>query len=153
MLPIEESMQKSIDRAARAANIANVDLLPSRKEINWPSIEKLINGLNPDGYLAYRAGSTVIHTQWYDIFSNHLQIQKNGNFLPNLKEPLIRPQPIYGAAVRHIVTFEKLLDKIYPELKESFDPYLITLKDKLWEVYNLHGMYLERKWRQVDSSK
>lgn len=144
-LPVEESMMRSIDSTARAAGIEDLTQIPSRKEIGWPNAELLIAQISSELYLSYRAGSSVIHTQWHDLLSNHLIQLSNGTFEPDFDDPPVRPQPLYGAGLILILVLREYLTKTYPEALEQFEEKLNDLHERFIRVVQLHDTFQNKK--------
>lgn len=142
-LPIENSMMKSISETAISAGIKDLSTLPARKNINWPNAETLISDMSQDIYLSYRSGSAVIHTQWADIFKNHLNQTEEGVFEINFDKVRVRPQPLYGAGIFIIISLEKYLLTKRPDALDVFKDRLSNLSGRIFRLVKLHGIYLD----------
>jgi hypothetical protein len=142
-LKIEESMLRSVQKAAKAAGYENISKLPSRKKINWPNVETLIAQLDKDLYLSYRSGSGIIHTQWDDLLRHHLIPRGDDTFEPRYEERLTRPQPLYGAALLLVRELKKYIKKMRPKAEDKLFPLLDDLLGRTVKVAGMHSVYLD----------
>jgi hypothetical protein len=144
-LPIEASMTRSLQNTTASAGIGDASTVPGKKRIGWPSAETLVNELGGDVYLAYRGGSSVLHSQWADLMRNHLVRTEDGHFTPNFDEPAPRPQPLYAGATLLIITIDRYLTKVRPEALELFRTHLSSLEERLQQVAQMHGAWLDAR--------
>ncbi len=144
-LPIEASMTRSIQNTTVSAGIDDASTVPGKKQIGWPSAETLVNDLGDDVYLAYRGGSSVLHSQWADLIRNHLARTKDERFVPNFDEPAPRPQPLYAGATLLVITIDSYLTKMRPEAVELFRTRLSGLEERLQRIAQMHGAWLDAR--------
>jgi hypothetical protein len=142
-LPIEASMTRSIQNTTASAGIDDAGSVPGKKRIGWPSAETLVNGLGGDVYLAYRGGSSVLHSQWADLIRNHLVRTEDGHFVPSFDEPAPRPQPLYAGATLLAITIDRYLTKMRPDALELFRMHLSSLEERLQRLVQMHGAWLD----------
>jgi hypothetical protein len=117
--------------------------VPGRKHIGWPNSETLINNLGDNSYLAYRTGSSALHSQWADLIRNHLARTDDDHFEPNFDELPPRPQPLYAGAVLLARTMNIYLAKVRPEALEPFRAHLDGLEGRLDRLVQMHGAWLD----------
>jgi hypothetical protein len=144
-LPIEASMTRSLQNTTASAGIDDASTVPGKKRIGWPSAETLVNGLGGDVYLAYRGGSSVLHSQWADLIRNHLVPTEDGHFEPNFDEPAARPQPLYAGATLLVMTIDHYLTMMRPDALELFRTHLSSLDERLQRVAQMHGAWLDAR--------
>jgi hypothetical protein len=144
-LPIEASMTRSIRNTTASAGIDDASSVPGKKRIGWPSAETLVNGLGGDFYLAYRGGSSVLHSQWADLIRNHLVRTTGGHFVPSFDEPAPRPQPLYAGATLLVITIDRYLTRMHTEALELFRAHLSGLEERLHRLVQLHGAWLDAR--------
>jgi len=145
VLEIEQSMMRSIQAAALAAGVNDVDSIPGRRHIAWPKAETLVRGLGPNFYLAYRSGSSVIHTQWIDLLRNHLVQMEDGRFTPRFADLPPSPQPLYAGALVLTRSTRTYLAKRQPEALGAFVPRLDDLDERIERVFRAHGQWLDAR--------
>jgi hypothetical protein len=104
-LPIEVSMQASVERAFSRAGLKVTDV--EWKERNWAGntfakAEKVSKSGEADmvGWyeFAFRPTSHAVHGTWHDLESHHLR-EENGQLLPELQYTSSQPQMIDGPSV------------------------------------------------------
>jgi hypothetical protein len=144
-LPIEASMTRSIENTAASAGIDDASSVPGKKQIGWPSGETLVNNLGGDFYLAYRTGSSVLHSQWADLIRNHLVRAEDGHFEPRFDEPAPRPQPLYAGATLLVITMDQYLAKMRPDAVGLFRLHLGGLEERLQQLVQMHGAWLDAR--------
>lgn len=140
---IETSMLKSIERTAKRAGIDDLSSLPSRSSINWPKFEQLIVDLNSDLYLAYRTGSTVVHSEWNDLLRNHLLVDDQGKYEINFENVDVRPQPIYASGLLAVTTIQKFIATKKPDAIDVFEERLISLQERFSRILQMHSQFLD----------
>jgi hypothetical protein len=144
-LPIEASMTRSIENTAASAGVDDASSVPGKKQIRWPSGETLVNNLGGDFYLAYRTGSSVLHSQWADLIRNHLIRREDGHFEPQFDEPAPRPQPLYAGATLLVITMSRYLSEMRPDALELFRTHLNSLEERLHKLVQMHGVWLDAR--------
>lgn len=101
ILPIEDRMKKSIDRAFRSVQIEPSDL-PEKRERDWGGknlYEKAKAVGLAKAYLGMFAGASQnVHGAWGDLYTHHLDVPSEGHFIPNLEWNRPRPQLLYSIA-------------------------------------------------------
>ncbi|MBB4257305.1 DUF5677 domain-containing protein [Bradyrhizobium sp. CIR3A] len=150
VLPIEDRMLSSLERAERAAGIPLDDVKTSDKRPwgNKNLFEKAKDVGLSDAYSAFFGGpSHNVHGNWQEIYSNHLSWHEPTNsFTPNMKWRRPRPQMVTSLA---LVIAETL--KLYfgfiggDEISAHFSPKLDDLQDRVLALVAAHEAYLARK--------
>ena len=91
--PIEDRMQRSIDRMFRSSGVA-IEELPAKRERDWGGknlYEKAKAVGLADAYLGMFAGASQnVHGAWGDLYTHHLDTEGGGRFTPNIKWGLPR---------------------------------------------------------------
>lgn len=138
---IEERMQRSIDRTAKAAGIDPAKV-PRRREVGWPSVEERMKLLGPTSYSAYRMGSAALHGTWHDLYRNYLEEVDNG-FLPRFELPAPRPQALLVSAALITEAGRAYVTRRGEEELRAFEPSLVDLLDRLTQVDEVHERLLQ----------
>ncbi len=141
--PIEERMIRSIRRSAAAAEV-DLDDLPSRKSIGWPTAERRIELLGPQAYVAYRSGSGAVHGGWHDLYARHLTTV-DGGFVPDATPGPARPQPLLMTGVLLAEISAAYLRLRPAEELVFFESRLTDLLERLKRVDELHETWLQRR--------
>jgi hypothetical protein len=136
-LPIEVGMKRSIDNTTAAAGLDGLD--SATRAAGWPSAEKLIGDLGSDVYLAYRAGSSVVHSQWADLMRNHLVRSSDSHFELRLEDLPPKPQPLYAGAALIVRTMGHYLAKERSAAVELFGDRLSSLEQRIERLAQMHG--------------
>jgi hypothetical protein len=89
-LPIEQRMQRSIERMAQAAG-TTFESVPGKAKCGWPSTEERLLGLSAVGYLPFRTGSSAIHSSWAALLQRDLGEVKGGFVLDPTSYADVRP--------------------------------------------------------------
>jgi hypothetical protein len=155
ILPIEDRILQSVERAARGAGVEldNINLKDKRPWGGKNVFEKTRDvGLEQMYSAAFGGGSHSIHGNWQDIYANHLEWDEGRNdFTPKLKWRWPRPQVITSFA---LVINETV--KIYlqfmggDELSDHFDPLLDDLHARVFELIHAHEKYLSgKRWPNI----
>jgi Family of unknown function (DUF5677) len=144
-LPIVASMTRSIHKTTAAAGVDDPSTVPGKKRIGWPSAETLVKDIGGDIYLAYRTGSSVLHSQWSDIYRNHVVHTENGYFEPNFEESVSSPQPLYAGATLLLIAVKRYLTKMRPESVWVFAARLDTMEARLRQLSQMYSA-----WREAD---
>lgn len=140
--PIEERMQRSIDRTGRAGGVDPANL-PSRRQVGWPLVEERLKLLGPTAYGAYRMGSAALHGSWHDLYRNHLE-EVDGGLLPRFGLPSPRPQPLLTAALLIVEATQTYLSHRGELECNAFDSSLVDLLNRLKRVDQIHEELLQR---------
>ncbi|HVF11967.1 MAG TPA: DUF5677 domain-containing protein [Actinomycetota bacterium] len=143
--PIETRMMESIHRTATAANIADVEAIPGRGAIGWPSIEIRLARLGAQTYGAYRMGSHAIHGTWSDLYFNHLQLREDGTFDPDGGHSTPRPQPLTMSTLLITWIVEKYVARRGGVVGEEIIPRLRDLKDRVLRLDILHERFVQAR--------
>jgi hypothetical protein len=149
VLPIEERILKSVDRAARIAGIAldNVDL-KDRAPWGGKGLRQKAAAVGFERpYLAVFGGmSHNVHGSWQDLYQFHLETDEQGAFTPKLDWGRPRPQPLLALghlalyAVSDFLTFIGG-DAAMDQLREKFR----DLAARISSVDEAHERYLSGK--------
>lgn len=154
ILPIEDRMIKSIDRAFSNAGL-NPEELDGPNVRNWGGknlYEKASDLGMGEGYLAAFSGpSHSIHGAWGDIYSHCLQTEGDGLFLPKISWGYPRPQLLSALANLSLFAVDDYFGFIGgPELQEAAREYLNDLTVRLRALDQAHESYLAPKeWPNV----
>ncbi len=153
LLPIEERMQKSIQRAFDASGITldDVDLKNKSPWGNQNLYEKA-KAVELDAlYLAAFGGTSHgIHGAWEDIYGNHLNWDGK-RFTPNLSWGTPRPQLLLSLCPVIIETVLSYFRFVSEGLAEHlFRERLEDLVSRIWSVNSAHEAYLSGKtWPEI----
>ncbi|MBY3179306.1 hypothetical protein HFO27_32700 [Rhizobium leguminosarum] len=153
LLPIEERMQKSIERAFSAAGLS-IDAIDSKRKSPWGNrnlFEKAqAVGLDALYLSAFGGTSHGIHGAWEDIYGNHLHWD-GSRFTPNIEWSMPRPQlflalcPVIAETV--FIYFEFIVDDLAHDM---FAEPLQNLLDRFASVSAAHEAYLAGKsWPNI----
>lgn len=149
ILPIEDRMLQSIERAAKSAQIEldDIDLKDKRPWGGKNTFDKARDVDLEELYLAaFGGGSHSIHGNWQEIYANHVEWDGIADFKPKLNWRTPRPQMVTTLA---LVINETL--KIYfqfigeDELSDHFAPLLDDLRSRVFELIDAHEQYLSAK--------
>lgn len=152
--PIEDRMQRSIERLFKSSGVA-LDELPTKKERDWGGknlYEKAQTvGLN-QAYLGMFAGAShYVHGAWGDLYGHHLNTEGDGRFTPNIEWSRPRPQVLYSVALLSLDTAEHFALFIGgQEVADYLVPPLQDLRDRLIMADEAHESYLAGKsWPEI----
>jgi hypothetical protein len=154
ILPIEDRMMKSIDRAYARAGLGPDDFDGPAKR-NWGGknlYEKASDLGMADVYLgAFSGPSQSVHGAWGDIYSHCLLTEGDGLFSPNIEWGYPRPQLITALAKLSIFAIDDYFGFIgSPELQEAVQEHLNDLEARLSALDQGHESYLAPKeWPSV----
>lgn len=154
ILPIEDRMMKSIDRAFSSAGLSPEDF-DGPTERNWGGknlYEKASDLGMGDVYLAAFSGpSHSIHGAWGDIYSHCLHTEGDGLFSPKISWGYPRPQLISALANLSIFAVDDYFGFIGGlELQEAVREHLTDLTLRLHALDQAHESYLAPKeWPNV----
>jgi hypothetical protein len=154
ILPIEDRMMKSIDRAYASAGLGPKDL-DGYTERNWGGknlYEKADDLGMGDVYLgAFSGPSQSVHGSWGDIYSHCLQTDGDEMFSPNIEWGYPRPQIITALARLSLFAIDDYFGFIgSPELQEAVREHLSDLGVRLDALDHGHENYLAPKvWPSV----
>ena len=149
ILPIEDRMLKSIDRAFASAGLDLSDL-QGYKGRNWGGrniFEKADDLGMADAYLGAFAGpSQAVHGAWGDIYSHCLKTDGDELFLPNIEWVYPRPQLITAAANLSLFAVDDYFGFIAnSDLQEAVQEHLSDLSVRLNSFSQEHEGYLASK--------
>ncbi|WP_410613964.1 DUF5677 domain-containing protein [Amycolatopsis sp. lyj-109] len=141
--PIEKRMKRSIEATAKAAGIDDVTSLPGRSKIGFPSIERRVELLGLDAYIAYRMGSVETHGDWHDLFRNHLNYD-DGAFSPKVKSMHVRPQvPLMLTILPLTLVVSRISDLVDDaDVSDFIRPKLEDTLRRAREIDRLHEEFL-----------
>ncbi|MDI3567110.1 DUF5677 domain-containing protein [Bradyrhizobium sp. Arg816] len=150
VLPIEDRMLNSIERAERVAGIPLDHVNPSDKRPwgNKNLFEKAKDVGLADAYSGFFGGpSHNIHGNWHEIYSNHLDWNEATNsFTPKMAWKRPRPQTVTSLALVVADTLKIYFEFIGgDELSSHFEPKLDDLQNRVFSLVDAHEAYLARK--------
>jgi hypothetical protein len=97
-LPIEQRMRRSMERMASAAGI-DLDSIPAKKHVGWPSAEERLKALSPTAYPSYRGGSSALHAGWTVLLLQDITDVEGGFSLDNQIGPRVQPMTAAGQII------------------------------------------------------
>lgn len=143
-LPIEERMLRSIIATADAAGV-ELEAVPSRNNINWPSVYDRMRALGlVDLYVLFRLGSNAVHGGWSELYLHHLTDAGPGRFRPYFEHLTPRPEPLSACGIVTLVALNEYLDDPDSARGELFGPRFDDLRDRLIQFEQVHEEFLER---------
>lgn len=154
ILPIEDRMMKSIDRAFASAGLDPNDLNGYR-ERNWGGrnlYEKADDLGMGDAYLgAFSGPSQAVHGAWGDIYSHCLQTDGDELFSPNTEWGYPRPQLITASANLSLFAIDDYFGFVGgPDFQEAVQEHLSDLAARLSAFDQAHEGYLAPKeWPRI----
>lgn len=154
ILPIEDRMMKSIDRAFASAGLGPSDL-NGYKERNWGGrnlYEKADDLGMGDAYLgAFSGPSQAVHGAWGDISSHCLQTDGDELFSPNIEWGYPRPQLLTASANLSLFAVGDYFGFVGgPDLQEAVHEHLSDLATRLNAFDEAHEGYLAPKeWPRI----
>jgi hypothetical protein len=150
VLPIEDRMLNSIERAEKAAGVS-LDAIDLKDKRPWGEknlFEKAKDvGLQNLYLAAFGGASHNVHGNWHEIYSNHLDWDEASNsFTPRLKWRHARPQIVTSLALVIIETLKIYFEFVGgDELSQYFDPKLDDLNNRVLDLVDAHEQYLSKK--------
>ncbi len=154
VLPIEDRMMKSIERAFASADVAVADL-PEKRAPNWGGknlFEKAKAVGLEEAYRAMFGGASLnVHGAWGDLYTHHLEVTDDGRFTPVIDWQRPRPQLLYSLAFLSLQTasgFARFMggDEVAAELAGPLE----DLAGRLRLADDAHESYLAGKsWPEV----
>ncbi|MCZ4270406.1 DUF5677 domain-containing protein [Rhodobacteraceae bacterium G21628-S1] len=149
VLPIEDRMMKSIDRAFASSGLDPSDLNGYR-ERNWGGrnlYEKADDLGMGDAYLgAFSGPSLAVHGAWGDIYSHCLQTDGDSLFSPNTEWGYPRPQLVTASAKLCLFAIDDYFGFVGgPELQKAVQEHLSDLATRLSAFDQAHEGYLSPK--------
>jgi hypothetical protein len=149
ILPIEQRMLNSIERAAQVAGVT-LDSVDLKDRAPWGGKDLRQRATTVGLEQPYRAvfGGTShnVHGSWHDLYQFHLETNDVGAFTPNIDWGRPRPQPLFAlghlslTAVAEFLIFiggEATFDQLRPQLRD--------LAARITSVDEAHECYLSRK--------
>ena len=97
-LPIEQRMQRSMERKASVAGI-DLDSVPAKNQVGWPKAEKRLEALSPTAYPSYRAGSSALHAGWSVLLAQDIDDVEGGFSLDKQFGPRVQPMTAAGQLI------------------------------------------------------
>jgi hypothetical protein len=154
ILPIEDRMIRSIERAAEGAGIS-LDAIDPKDKRPWGGkniFEKAKDvGLEALYLASFGGGSHSIHGNWQEIYANHLEWDGAAAFTPKMKWRTPRPQMITSMALiinETVGIYFRFIGG--DELSDRFDPLLDDLHNRLLDLVDAHEKHLSTKqWPHV----
>jgi hypothetical protein len=153
LLPIEDRMQQSIERAFKAAELP-MDKVDLKNKAPWGNrnLYQKADAVGLDAlYLsAFGGGSHNVHGSWEEIYGNHLEWD-GSRFTPNLQWQQPRPQVLLALCPVVIDTVFAYAAFISPRLAdELFATPLHDLVNRIISVSVAHETYLAGKtWPEI----
>jgi hypothetical protein len=149
ILPIEQRMLSSIDRAARIAGVA-LDSVDLKDRAPWGGKDlrqkAAAVGLE-QAYLAVFGGmSHNVHGSWHDLYQFHLETDEAGAFTPKLDWGRPRPQPLF--ALGHLALYAAADFLMFIGGEAATDQLREQLRDlgaRISSVDQAHESYLSGK--------
>ncbi|MER7278054.1 DUF5677 domain-containing protein [Dactylosporangium sp. NPDC000244] len=140
-LPIEARIRASINDTARAAGI-EVDQIPGRRQINWPSaLDRIEMAFGPTAYPSFRTGSGAVHGTWHDLLRNHLR-QVDGGFEPDFGAATARPQPLLSATIQLTTVAITYLRRQSHHHQQMFDEPLAAALGFAFRTDDMHERWI-----------
>jgi hypothetical protein len=153
ILPIEQRMLNSIERAANFAEVS-LDSIDLKDRSPWGGKSfrsKAISIGLDDAYLAMFGGAShYVHGSWQDLHEYHLTAEQPGSFSPRLKWK--SPRPHLALGVGHIVvwTVQLFFEWLSAAATEPLREALSDLDERLSIVDRAHEQYLSgREWPAI----
>jgi len=154
VLPIEDRMLRSLDRAARLAGIP-LDTVDLKQKASWGG-KHLAQKAKDVGWLyaydsVFGGMSHSVHGSWQDLYAHHLEVEEDGRFVPKLHWTKPRPQPLFVTATLAIQVAAEVAQFLGGEAAlDQLDPLLADLDRRIREADSLHEAYLAPKaWPEV----
>jgi hypothetical protein len=153
--PIEDRMQRSIDRMFKSSGTA-LEELPAQRERNWGGTnlyEKAEAVGLAKAYLGMFAGpSQSVHGAWGDLYAHHLDTEGDGRFTPNIDWNPPRPQLLNSIVLLSLETAESFaLFMGGQNVADHLTPRLDDLRNRLMTADQAHESYLTGKsWPEVE---
>ncbi len=154
MLPIEDRMLKSIERAATVAQVSLDDVDLDQKgpwggKNLFDKAERV--GLGETYLGAFAGPSHSVHGNWHEIYSNHVEWDGTGGFTPNLEWQHPRPQVLFALSTLITDTLAIYFEFMCGEQWEAlFGEPLADLFDRIVSASNAHEAYLGGKqWPEI----
>jgi|GEM_PF-2120297 len=140
-LPIEERMRRSMERKASVAGI-DLDSVPSKKEIDWPSAEERLKALSPTAYPSYRGGSSALHAGWSVLLSQDIEEVEGGFSLDKQFGPRVQPMTAAGQLIAE--TAVHYLEREGDEAEKAwFLDRLAAVAQKIRELDEAHERFIQ----------
>lgn len=149
VLPIEERMLKSIDRAARVAGVT-LDSVDLKDRAPWGGKDlrqkAAAVGLEQPYRAVFGGMSHNVHGSWHDLYQFHLETDQAGAFTPKLDWGRPRPQPLF--ALGHLALSAVADFLLFIGGETMFDQLRYQLRDvaaRISSVNEAHESYLSGK--------
>jgi hypothetical protein len=140
-LPIEQRMQRSMERKAAVAGI-DLDAVPAKREIDWPSAEERLKALSPTAYPSYRGGSSALHAGWSVLLSQDIEEVEGGFSLDKEFGPRVQPMTAAGQLIAE--TAIHYLEREGEEAEKAwFLDRLKTLAEKIRALDEAHEKFVQ----------
>jgi hypothetical protein len=154
MLPIEDRMLRSIDYAARKANVS-LDQINLKGDNRWGgSIYTRCADIGwADAYLyVFSGGSSSIHGNWQELAANHLEWDETRDgFTSKTEWALVRPQQPLALARLILQTLDEYAAFVGgDDAAEIFETHLSSLHARVHALTLKHEAYLSTKsWPEI----
>jgi hypothetical protein len=154
MLPIEDRMLQSIDRAAKGGSI-QIDEIDLTDRSPWGgknTFDKAKDvGLEQLYLASFGGGSHSIHGNWQEIYANHIEWDGACSFTPKMQWRTPRPQLITSMALMINETSDVYFNFIGgAEVGEYFGVRLQDLQKRIHRLVKAHETYLSAKqWPNI----
>jgi hypothetical protein len=154
VLPIEDRMLKSIERACAAAGVDLDDVDPKARR-DWGgknTFEKARDlDLEEMYFVVFGGGNHAIHGNWQEIYGNHLDWDGAGGFTANIDWHTPRPQMLFLLsllATDAVDDFLHMLNGTDPESESLLG--LDDLRSRVAVANRAHETYLQTKvWPEI----
>ncbi|POR49335.1 DUF5677 domain-containing protein [Bosea psychrotolerans] len=152
VLPIEDRMLKSIDRAVRFSEVP-LDSIDMKDRKPWDGKDLRAKAADvgfEKAYLGMFGGASHnVHGSWQDLYEYHLEAGEVGVFSPRLEWRAPRPQVTLALAVITVETVRRFFDWFGASPVEDVMGALEDLDERLNAVTDAHEQYLNgRQWPQ-----
>jgi hypothetical protein len=148
MLPVEDRMLKSINRAADMAGISLDDVSTKRRDWGGKNTRAKANEVFGDdlAYIgAFGGMSQSVHGSWGDLMQFHLETEDGKRFAPRSEWGHPRPQLLTTITFLSASAVDEFFGYWDEELQARFRPDLKDLQNRLRTLIAGHEEYLSGK--------
>lgn len=153
VMPVEDRMLKSINRAAGLAGLSLDDVSTKRREWGGQNTRAKAKAVFGDdlAYIgAFSGMSQSVHGSWGDLLQFHLETDDGRRFRPNPEWGHPRPQLLTSMAFLVATTVEEFFGYWDAELQARFSPALTDLRRRVRALVAGHEHYLSKKeWPNI----
>ncbi len=148
VLPIEQRMLRSIERAFRHSGVDPKDL-PTKRMQNWggKTLRQKADALGLDyAYgIVVAAASRNVHGSWHDLIQHHLEVVAPVQFQPNFDDARVRPQALQALATLIIPGLIEYLEYLATADTDRVANRLRELELRVATANRLHEEYLSAR--------